>query len=80
VLWRNGGLLQNDATPGVQPKDYDVWRANFGRTSGTDGAVDTIGGGSSMSAALDDNATMPGPLAALKAPEIDLLAMAVETE
>jgi hypothetical protein len=32
VLWRNGGPLQNDPTEGVQPADYDVWRANFGRT------------------------------------------------
>jgi hypothetical protein len=34
VLWRNGGPLQNDQTAGIQPQDYDVWRANFGRTSG----------------------------------------------
>jgi hypothetical protein len=34
VLWRNGGNLQNDPTPGVQPDDYNTWRANFGRTSG----------------------------------------------
>jgi hypothetical protein len=33
VLWRNGGDLQNDPTPGVQPEDYNIWRANFGRTS-----------------------------------------------
>jgi hypothetical protein len=38
VLWRNGGPLQNDATPGVQPADYNVWRAGFGRTAGS-GAV-----------------------------------------
>jgi formylglycine-generating enzyme required for sulfatase activity len=31
VLWRNGGLLQNDPTPGVQSEDYDTWRANFGQ-------------------------------------------------
>jgi hypothetical protein len=30
VLWRKGGTLQNDPTPGVQPADYGVWRANFG--------------------------------------------------
>jgi hypothetical protein len=35
VLWRNGGPLQNDPTPGVQPEDYATWRANFGRTSGS---------------------------------------------
>lgn len=34
VLWRNGGPLQNDPTPGVQPEDYGAWRANFGRTAG----------------------------------------------
>jgi hypothetical protein len=34
VLWRNGGPLQNDPTPGVQPNDYDRWRAGFGRTAG----------------------------------------------
>lgn len=35
VLWRNGGPLLNDATPGVQPGDYDVWKANFGRSAGS---------------------------------------------
>jgi hypothetical protein len=30
VLWRDGGPLQNDPTPGVQPEDQDFWRANFG--------------------------------------------------
>ena len=34
VLWRKGGPLQNDPTPGVQPADYGVWRANFGQGSG----------------------------------------------
>ena len=34
VLWRNGGTLQNDPTPGVQAADYDVSRANFGNTGG----------------------------------------------
>jgi hypothetical protein len=33
VLWKNGGPLQNDPTPGVQPADYNVWRTNFGRTA-----------------------------------------------
>lgn len=32
VLWRNGGPLQNDSTPGVQPADYDVWKSNFGNS------------------------------------------------
>jgi hypothetical protein len=35
VLWRNGGPLANDPTEGVQPEDYNVWRANFGRTAGS---------------------------------------------
>jgi hypothetical protein len=34
VLWRKGGTLQNDPTPGVQPGDYDVWRAHFGQPPG----------------------------------------------
>ena len=34
VLWRNGGPLSNDPTAGVQAGDYDVWKANFGKTSG----------------------------------------------
>jgi hypothetical protein len=39
ALWRNGGPLLNDATPGsVGPEDYDVWRANFGKTSPGSGA------------------------------------------
>ena len=33
VLWRNGGPLMNDPTNGVQPEDYGVWRANFGKTN-----------------------------------------------
>ena len=43
VLWRNGGTLQNDATPGVQPGDYDVWRANFGKTPGSGSGLDAAG-------------------------------------
>jgi hypothetical protein len=41
-LWRNGGPLQNDSTPGTDASDYDVWRAHFGNTSGS-GA--SLGGG-----------------------------------
>jgi hypothetical protein len=37
VLWRKGGPLQNDPTPGVQPGDYTVWRANFAQTGGPSG-------------------------------------------
>jgi hypothetical protein len=36
VLWRNGGPLQNDNTPGtVDASDYTFWRAHFGATSGS---------------------------------------------
>jgi T5SS/PEP-CTERM-associated repeat protein len=35
VLWRNGGPLANDPTPGVQAADYDFWRSRFGATSGS---------------------------------------------
>ena len=51
VLWRNGGPLQNDATPGVQPGDYDVWRAHFGQTAGS-------GAGGSANAAVPEPATV----------------------
>jgi hypothetical protein len=33
VLWRKGGALMNDPTPGNQPEDYDFWRARFGNTA-----------------------------------------------
>ena len=33
VLWRNGGPLLNDGTPGTQPTDFDVWRSHFGQTT-----------------------------------------------
>jgi len=39
VLWRKGGPLQNDATPGVQPEDYDVWRARYGDTGSGAGTL-----------------------------------------
>jgi hypothetical protein len=39
VLWRKGGPLQNDATPGVQATDYDVWRAHFGNHAGAGSSV-----------------------------------------
>jgi hypothetical protein len=41
VLWRNGGPLMNDPTPGVQPGDYDTWKANFGKTGGAGSAAAT---------------------------------------
>lgn len=30
VVWRKGGTLQNDPTPGVQAGDYNYWRARYG--------------------------------------------------
>jgi autotransporter-associated beta strand protein len=44
VLWRNGGPLENDPTDGVQPEDYDIWRANFGLTAAA-GAAASVGNG-----------------------------------
>jgi len=38
VLWRNGGPLQNDPSAGVQPSDFDQWRANFGMSGPGSGA------------------------------------------
>jgi hypothetical protein len=35
VLWRNGGPLQNDPTPGVSAADYTFWKSRFGATSGS---------------------------------------------
>ena len=49
VLWRNGGPLANDTTPGVQPADYDVWQAHFGQT---------VGSGAGTSAAVPEPASM----------------------
>jgi hypothetical protein len=44
VLWRNGGPLSNDPTPGVQPGDYGVWRANFGQSGAPSGPSTLITG------------------------------------
>ena len=49
VLWRNGGPLQHDFSPGVQASDYDFWRSRFGATTNP-------GSGSSLGAA-----TVPEP-------------------
>jgi hypothetical protein len=49
VLWRKGGPLQNDPTPGVQAADYTYWRSRFGATSGS---------GSSLSAAVPEPAAL----------------------
>jgi hypothetical protein len=35
VLWKNGGPLQNDSTPGVDAGDYAVWKAAFGNHAGS---------------------------------------------
>jgi hypothetical protein len=39
VLWRKGGTLQNDPTPGVQAADYTFWRSRFGATSGSGSGI-----------------------------------------
>jgi hypothetical protein len=49
VAWRDtlnqNVMLPNDSTPGtVTPADYDVWRANFGRTSEPTGPSNLITG------------------------------------
>ncbi len=44
VLWRNGGTLANDPTPGNQPADYGVWRANFGSVTGPSGPSTLVSG------------------------------------
>jgi hypothetical protein len=61
ALWRNGGPLQNDSTPGVQPADYDVWRANFGRSaeSAASAAVAALADG----VAGQRSASVPGHVA-----------------
>lgn len=33
VVWRKGGTLENDPTPGVQPGDYGYWRARYGNAA-----------------------------------------------
>jgi PEP-CTERM motif-containing protein len=45
VLWRKGGPLANDPSPGVQPSDYNQWRAAFGNASGPTGPGTLITGG-----------------------------------
>lgn len=43
VLWRNGGPLQNDFTPGVQSSDYDFWRSRFASSTNPGSGLDTGG-------------------------------------
>jgi len=57
VLWRNGGPLQNDPTPGVQPADYDFWKSRFGATSGA-------GSGSVLGVNVPEPATWIGCMVA----------------
>ncbi len=43
ILWRNGvGPLANDATAGIQAADYDVWRANYGKTIGSGSSLAVV--------------------------------------
>jgi hypothetical protein len=42
VLWRKGGTLQNDPTPGVQAADYTFWRAHYGDTGGGPSGPSTL--------------------------------------
>ena len=42
VLWHNGGPLQNDPSPNVQPEDYNFWRSRFGRTSGSGSSSEAV--------------------------------------
>jgi autotransporter-associated beta strand protein len=59
VVWRKGGTLANDFTPGVQAADYDFWRSRFGATTNP-------GSGSGLtSASVPEASTLP--LAALLA-------------
>jgi hypothetical protein len=54
VLWRKGGQLANDTTPGVQPGDYNVWRSHFGQSAGS---------GSALPSAESPSAAVPEPAA-----------------
>ena len=70
VLWRDklnqNVTLPNDTTPGtVTPADYDVWRANFGRSGApagpstlTTGFVRYVTSGSASSAAVPEPSTV----------------------
>jgi autotransporter-associated beta strand protein len=39
VLWRKGGPLMNDPTPGLQAADYDFWRSRFGAIAGSGSGI-----------------------------------------
>lgn len=65
ALWRNGGPLFNDPTPGVQPGDYDVWKANFGTQGGFTGPGELTTGFvryvTSFSGAASGSSVVPEP-------------------
>lgn len=63
VLWRKGGPLQNDPTPGVQPADYDFWKAHFGRTAGS-------GSGAGINVAVPEPSTFVLLLGVLALPAV----------
>jgi hypothetical protein len=71
VLWRNGGPLQNDATPGIQPEDYNVWRANFGRIAAGSGAsvADVEELAADVASQPDDAVTTVDPAVVTTVPE-----------
>jgi hypothetical protein len=78
VLWRNGGPLQNDPTPGVQPDDYNIWRANFGRMVGQPsgelgaGSAAVIEGAPAVPQTLDsERPLMDAPLLRLQGVQLD---------
>jgi hypothetical protein len=52
VLWRKGGPLANDPTPGVTAGDYTFWRSRFGANTGS-GTGETLSG-----AAVPEPATL----------------------
>jgi hypothetical protein len=65
VLWRKGGTLQNDPTPGVQAADYTFWRAHFGNTGGGATGTSTLLRGPvfyvTSFSGLGSGATVPEP-------------------
>ncbi len=62
VLWRNGGPLQNDATPGVQAGDYAIWTAQFGQGSGSGSGLGAVPEPSTLLMGLGMGLAMLGAL------------------
>jgi hypothetical protein len=62
VVWRKNNntavTLPNDSTPGTSPADYDVWRANFGQTTGS-------GSGATASSFTNASSNVPEPASLL---------------